>query len=129
MPISRTKKDSLVESQLSGKVISDIKEESPKPEVKETVAEKKVKVEKKPGFLRTTFEELRKVDWPSFGYVVRWSSVIILFTIFVALFLGFFDHIFTGTVKFIDCTSIEGRNQNVRDCGVEFGEYITFRRS
>jgi len=127
MAITRTKKDSLVETKLSEKVVSDIKTATTEPAEKK-VETKAVKI-KKPGFIASTIDELKKVQWPTLQFVLRWSGVIILFTFVMSMSLGFFDHAFTGSIKFVDCTSPQGRNQSVQSCGTELGEYLTFRRS
>ena len=129
MAITRNKKDSLVDAQISENVAVDIKPgttglKDDQPTTVET--DKKVK---KPGFLQTTIDELKKVDWPRPGYVLRWSGIILMFTAVVALSLGFFDHLFTGSIKFIDCSSPAGQNQPLQKCGENLATYLTFRSS
>lgn len=126
MAITRTKKDSLVETKLSEKIVTDIK--TTDKETEKNVEPKATKT-KKPGFIATTIDELRKVRWPSWQYVLRWSGVIILFTFVFSVSLGFFDHAFTGGIKFVDCTSPQSRNQSIQSCGIELGEFLTFRRN
>ncbi len=128
MAITRNKKDSLVDVALTAdKVLGDDKKSIGNK--LGTQINKPYKEAKKPGFIKTTIEELRKVNWPGLSYVLRWSSIIILFTVLVSLSLGLFDHIFTGGMKFVDCTSPSGRKQTVQSCGQELSEYLTFRRS
>lgn len=130
MAITRNKKDSLVETQIGNTSISG---DSPLPKESDLIAKPKNNQTKqevlKPSFFRTTIDELKKVEWPRFGYVLRWAGVIVMFSVVIALALGFFDHIFTASIKFVDCTSPTGKNQPLKDCTRELGEYITFRRS
>jgi preprotein translocase SecE subunit len=127
MPISRSKKDSLVDTQISENVVSDIKTEVIKAGGDKGDAKKSQTKAKKTGFITTTIDELKKVNWPGINYVLRWSGVIIMFTVVVALTLGFFDHLFTGGIKFVDCTSPTGQNQPVKQCGDNLVLYLTFR--
>jgi preprotein translocase SecE subunit len=121
MAITASKKDNLVETVISEKNVSS-EYQNLKPETQSGPI-----VEKPKGFLATTIDELKKVTWPKFGYVLRWSLIIVLFTAFFALTLGFFDHVFNNTIKYVDCTSPSGRNQSVNDCNSEFITNITFR--
>lgn|GEM_PF-1880052 len=83
---------------------------------------------KKKSFISTTADELKLVQWPSIGYVLRWSLTIVIFTALFSIVVGFFDHTFSTGVKFADCTSPKGRAQTVETCGSEAWEIITFRR-
>lgn len=82
---------------------------------------------KKRSFLVTTIDELRQVQWPSVGYVLRWSLTIVIFTAVFALTLGFFDNGFEAGIKFADCTSPQGRAQEIRFCGEEALKIITLQ--
>jgi preprotein translocase SecE subunit len=131
MAVTRRKTDNLVETDLSGKLIEDIKKTSnqetqKKAETKEKLKnlKKADKADKQPGFLATTVQELKKANWPTFRYTYSWSLVIVLFTVVVSVSLGLFDHSFTNGIKFVDCTSTQGRNQPIQTCGREFGENI-----
>jgi preprotein translocase SecE subunit len=87
----------------------------------------------KTGFIGSTIDELKKVTWPTFRYVLNWSAVIICFTALFAVSLGLFDHIFTGGVKFVDCTSTGFKNEQtdkqkkVGECTQQFGNYVVFK--
>lgn len=129
MAITHNKKDSLVETQIGNTLVSGNNPLSKEPDITVKSKNNQTKQEVlKPSFFRTTIEELKKVEWPKFGYVLRWAGVIVVFSIVIALTLGFFDHVFTASIKFVDCTSPTGKNQPLKDCTREFGEYITFRR-
>jgi preprotein translocase SecE subunit len=88
---------------------------------------------KKSSFISSTVDEMKKVSWPSFRYVVNWSCVIICFSALFAVSLGFFDHIFTGGIKFVDCTSTGYKNEQtdkqkkLNECSQQFGDYIVFK--
>jgi preprotein translocase SecE subunit len=125
MAITRTKKGNLVDTQIVDKASDDKKPElSPQTPVE---AVKNTSKTKKKDFLSTTIAELKKSQWPSFSYVAKWSGVIIIFTAVFSIVLGGFDHTFNNGVKFIDCTSPKGRNQNVQNCGTEFLEKLIGR--
>ena len=120
MAISRTKQDAIVDAQID-------KEHSTKaPETKTPKAQ-----EKKPGFFKSTITELKKVEWPGAGYVARWTGAVLLFTVVVSLFLGFVDNIFTGGLKFIDCTTEltqeDPGDDVLRGCTQDLFEDLTFR--
>lgn len=121
MAIARSKKDAIVDAQIDKK---DIKTKGGKDLPK--------KVEKKKGFIASTIDELKKVEWPTWNYTVRWTSVIIVFTIAISLFLGFVDNVFTGGLKFVDCTTEltqdDDPDDNVlRGCTQDLFEDLTFR--
>ena len=120
MALSRTKQDAIVDAQIDK---HDIHTKATKTSVK--------KLEKKPGFLASTLTELKRVEWPSLPYVLRWTLVIILFTAAISLFLGFVDNIFTAGVKFVDCTTelTQGEPEDglVGACGRDFLEEVTFQ--
>jgi len=125
MAITRTQKDSLTDVQVGREKVSKIEGDAGTGSTKT-----RSKAEKKPGFLATTFDELRKVEWPTRRYTFNWSVVIILFTVFISLFMGLVDHTFTSGVRFATCTSTlnaENRESGVRDCANSFGEDILFR--
>ncbi|PIR58135.1 MAG: preprotein translocase subunit SecE [Parcubacteria group bacterium CG10_big_fil_rev_8_21_14_0_10_38_31] len=53
-------------------------------------------------YLRDTKGELKYVKWPSRKDTVRFTFIVIVVSIFVALYLGFFDFIFSYILdKFI----------------------------
>jgi preprotein translocase SecE subunit len=129
MAITRNKSDSLVDAQLTENVVVDIKPGTTGMKDDQPDPIKNGKKPKKPGFIKTTIDELKKVEWPKFDYVVRWSGIIIMFTIVIAIALGFFDHLFTGSIKFVDCTSPAGQNQPLQKCSEDLATYLTFRSS
>jgi len=90
------------------------------------------KIEKKRNFLVRFFigviGELKLVQWPTLGYTIKWSLVIIIFTIFISLFLAFFDNVFASSVEFATCMSPQGDNTGtLSSCGKTLGENITLR--
>lgn len=124
MAITRNKKDSFVQIDTSTKQVADIipPKAGDKPDNKPSAQEKKVKT----GFWATTIAEIAKVEWPTWQYVSRWASIIIIFTALISSFLGFFDHIFVGGIKYIECTS-QTSDVNYSECGDKFFKYVTFR--
>lgn len=126
MAITRTKKGNLVDTQIVDKAADD-----KKPDISQSeplMAVKAMPKTKKKGFFATTIDELKKSQWPSLSYVAKWSGVIIVFTAIFSIVLGGFDHTFNNGVKFIDCTSPKGRNQNVQSCSTEFLEQLIGRK-
>jgi preprotein translocase SecE subunit len=79
------------------------------------------------GFFKSTIAELKKAQWPSFGYVIRWSMIIILFTGIMSSLLGFFDFTLENMLEFVDCTSPQGRSQEVSTCSEELFENMTYQ--
>lgn len=116
-------KDPLKETGKS-KTLDGIKTDSQRP-----VKTGKIDPTRKKGFIRTTVEELRKVDWPGFSKTANWSIIVIIFTVLISVTLGFFDHIFSAGIDFVDCTSPQGRGENttLEQCGRELGDNLTFR--
>jgi hypothetical protein len=55
--------------------------------------------------------------------------MVIIFTVLISLFLGFFDHVFNAGIDFVDCTSPQARGQDttLEQCGRELGDNLTFR--
>jgi preprotein translocase SecE subunit len=93
---------------------------------KDTVGSDKVSNKKPKGLIQSTLDEVRKVDWPSFGYVLKWSITILVFTFIFAIALGVFDHIFRSGVLFVDCSSPQGKNRGLSQCGNELLLDLTF---
>ena len=61
--------------------------EEPKKEKKEK--KEKAPVDKKPSYLSLVHREMKKVVWPSFGDVVKYSLAVIIFCIIlIAFFIG-----------------------------------------
>lgn len=50
-------------------------------------------------FFLESRQELRHVNWPTREEAVRLTTVVVVMSIGVALFLGLFDYIFTGIIK------------------------------
>jgi len=80
-------------------------------------------------FIKTTFDEVKKTEWPGYKYVATWSAVVILFTTVFSLVLGSIDHIFGTVVVVVDCTSPEAKNKKIQDCGTEIVDYLTFKKT
>ncbi len=93
------------------------------PENKQTEKSKRI------GFFRSTLDELRQVEWPTFKQTMSWAMVTIIFTIMLSLTLGFFDHVFAAGINFVDCTSPRGRGESttIAQCSRELVDYLTFR--
>lgn len=47
------------------------------------------------GFFRETYEELKKVTWPTRNDVVRLTVVVITISLLIGLYIGALDYIFT----------------------------------
>ena len=50
-------------------------------------------------FFAESRQELRHVNWPTRQEAVRLTSIVIGISLGLALFLGFFDYIFTDIIK------------------------------
>lgn len=50
-------------------------------------------------YLKDTKGELKHVSWPTRNQTIVFTTFVILFSIFIAAFLGVFDFIFTGIVN------------------------------
>lgn len=83
----------------------------------------------KKGIIGSTIEEVKKVNWPSFGYVLKWSVTIVAFTFIFAIVLGVFDHGFKSGIKFIDCSSPQGKNRGLSQCGSELLQDLTLAKT
>jgi len=116
-PQANSKLDSKVQSSDNINNKKDLKKEANKP---------KKQPQKKTGFITTTIEELKKVIWPNFSYVVNWTIVIIIFTLVFSLSLSFFDHVFGRSVTFVNCTSPQGQGQDLGECVQNFGRNLIF---
>lgn len=98
---------------------------TPKPSTKVEKTDKAKKV----GFLKSTLEELKKVDWPGFQKTINWSVIVIIFTFLISVTLGLVDHIFSASINFVDCTSPQGRGNSttLEECGLDLANELTFR--
>jgi len=65
--------------------------EKKQPKKEEKKPEKKAK---KPGFLKETRNELKRVTWPSRPDVLRWSVVVVAALLFFGLYTFGFDNLF-----------------------------------
>lgn len=134
MAITRRKEDNLVETGLTGKKLDDVKvggkedkkSDSPDPKPKDSL-KGSLKKKKPTSFLRTTVEELKKVEWPTFNYTMKTTVIIIVFTLVFSSALGLFEHGMTSGVKFVACTTPEGSNQPIGDCLNELKDQLLFQ--
>jgi preprotein translocase subunit SecE len=54
-------------------------------------------------YFKDSFEELRKVTWPTNEQAVRLTIITLVFSMFVALFFGLLDYVFSlGFTELID---------------------------
>lgn len=53
------------------------------------------------GFFRETYDELKKVTWPTRNDVVRLTLVVIMISLFIGLYIGALDYIFTKLTELI----------------------------
>jgi hypothetical protein len=53
--------------------------------------------------------------------------IIILFTGIMSSLLGFFDFTLENMLEFVDCTSPQGRSQEVSTCSEELFENMTYQ--
>ncbi len=52
-------------------------------------------------FVSQTFDELKKVVWPSRNDIIRLTAVVILISLFVGLYIGGLDFAFTKTFEYL----------------------------
>jgi len=116
MAITRKSDSSLVDSDL----ISEVKIQPLSDKNEQTLDKKSSQKVKKPSFISTTIEELKLVEWPNLDYIWRWASVIIVFTFILAVFMGGIDNIFSGGIKFVDCSSPQSGKRTTQECSQEF---------
>ncbi len=130
MAIRQTKSDNLVETKLVDK-------ENDVLTSKESDSDSGVKtLVKKRGFLLSTIDELRKVEWPTFKYTANWSAVIIVFTFIFSLSIGFIDNIFQSGIKYVSCTadnqvtekSSEDKSVKFGECNTDLVKNLSFRK-
>ncbi len=50
-------------------------------------------------YLKDTRAELRHVAWPTQAQTIVFTSLVVAISIFISLYLGFFDYIFTGILE------------------------------
>jgi preprotein translocase SecE subunit len=85
MAKNKVVKDALVEEE---KVKETKNLETEKKEKVEKKESKKEHKDKKDGYFKVTMRELRKVSWPTFGEVMKYSLAVIIFCL---IFVGFFE--------------------------------------
>jgi preprotein translocase SecE subunit len=124
MAVTQTKQDNLVDSKIVDKDTSSLDPNSQEPQQSNSGNSEQPK---KAGFFKTTWWELKKVNWPNFSYVVKWSITVIIFAAVFSLFLSFFDHIFNTGLEYLNCTSPEGGSQDVSTCNQEFFDNLLLR--
>lgn len=124
MAITRKSESSLVDSEL----ISEVKTQPLEKNEKIIAKNPKMEKTKKPSFISTTIEELKLVEWPNLSYIWRWASVIIAFTIILAIFMGGIDHIFSGGIKFVDCSSPQSGKRTALECSQEFFKNLAWQK-
>jgi len=117
--------DTVITSAGGGKPISDVKSKQDDQKVSKT--ERKEIKAKKVGFVASTIDEMKKMEWPGYKYILKWSGLVILFTFIFSMFLGSVDHLFGTMVKVVDCTSPEAKNKKITECGDEIINYLTFK--
>jgi preprotein translocase SecE subunit len=122
MALISKKNQNLVESQVGGATLSDVKASGNSPSKLNKSPETKLNqtVYKKKSFFVGVLEELKKVKWPTIQYVVRWSLLMVVFTGCFSLLLGGSDHVFQNGIKFVDCTSPRGKSRDVSSCSTDF---------
>ncbi len=52
-------------------------------------------------YLRDTISELKQVSWPTQTQALLYTGLVIAISVFVSLFLGAFDFVFTRAIEFI----------------------------
>lgn len=52
-------------------------------------------------YLRDTLAELKQVKWPTQNQAMVYTALVIGISVFVAMFVGLFDHIFGLVIDFI----------------------------
>lgn len=79
---------------------------------------------KKRSFLGSVIDELKKVQWPGFRYVINWSVLVICFTAVFSLILGASDHVFETGINFVSCSSAKGKARDLGTCSTEFAKKL-----
>lgn len=52
-------------------------------------------------YLRSNFEELTKVVWPTKNQAIRLTVIVLIFCVVIAIFLGFVDFLFTKLYTYV----------------------------
>ena len=132
MPIrTNLSPDSLVNNEITNELKRENSKQNPKNDSKlDLDSVFNPNATKKAGFLKSTTKELIKTEWPTLGYVLKWSSVIVLFTAIFALSVGAIDNVFDATVKYTTCiapSSTGGKGQEGSQCRDNLVKNLTFR--
>lgn len=56
-------------------------------------------MEKITKFLREAYGELRRVSWPSREQTIQYTTLVVVISIGIALFLGLLDYLFSDIIK------------------------------
>ncbi|MFA5986078.1 MAG: preprotein translocase subunit SecE [Parcubacteria group bacterium] len=56
-------------------------------------------MEKIKQFLREAYGELRRVSWPTREQTIQYTTLVVVISVAIALFLGILDYIFGGIIK------------------------------
>jgi preprotein translocase SecE subunit len=62
---------------------------------------------KKQSFFKTTLAEIKKVEWPNFGYIKNWTAAILLFTVVLSGAIYGVDNAFNFSYKLVLCNSTD----------------------
>lgn len=114
MAIIRTKETS--------QTVLDKKERTKQPK------EKAIKNTQKKGFFRSTWEELKLVQWPTWQYTLKWAGIVVLFTLILTVFIGGVDKLFQSGFNYASCTAryYQGTGgSDYEQCGREFLQSFT----
>jgi preprotein translocase SecE subunit len=82
-------------------------------------------------FFVSTYQELRKVIWPSFGHVIRWSVITLIFCAIIGLLLGYTDRFFSSSIIYTDCVVKVQKGQTsdkVSDCTNNYLQTLVLRK-
>lgn len=52
-------------------------------------------------YLKETREEMKHVSWPTRRQIIAYTVVVIIISIFTAVYLGAFDYLFRFLIKFL----------------------------
>ena len=70
-------------------------------------------------YLKDTQGELKHVSWPTRNQAIAFTVVVVLISVFVSFFLGFFDYIFIHHCEphlFRHCEQSEAISSSLLDC-------------
>ena len=52
-------------------------------------------------FLRETYDELKKVTWPTRDDIIRLTGVVIIISVFIGIYIGTLDYILTKLTELV----------------------------